>query len=104
MTYYEEENEVVPELGMRIDLAENNYNDKNGEYVKLIECEEDGPGSPRRCSCSSVWCWIKLLLLLTCLGLLAAVFLKWVGPFFMDKVSLLINLVFFTYIIYLCCA
>ncbi|XP_031253562.1 transmembrane protein 64-like [Pistacia vera] len=85
MTYYEEENEVVPELGVRIDLEENNHNNKNGEYVKLRQCEQDGPGSPRRCSCGSVWYWVKLGLLLTCLGLLAAVFLKWVGPFFMDK-------------------
>ncbi|KAJ0106698.1 hypothetical protein Patl1_18608 [Pistacia atlantica] len=85
MTYYEEENEVVPELGVRIDLEENNRNNKNGEYVKLRQCEEDGPGSPRRCSCGSVWYWVKLGLLLTCLGLLAAVFLKWVVPFFMDQ-------------------
>ncbi|KAJ4712895.1 SNARE associated Golgi family protein [Melia azedarach] len=83
MTYYEEDNEVVPDLGLRIDVEENN--NIKGDYVKLRECEEEEPGSPRRWSCGKVWYWLKLALLLTCLGLLAGVFIKWVGPFFMDK-------------------
>ncbi|KAL5748600.1 hypothetical protein ACOSQ2_025897 [Xanthoceras sorbifolium] len=89
MTYYEEDNEVVPELTLRIDGEEininNNNSNNNGDYVKLRDCEEEELGSSRRCSCRSVWFWFKLSLLFTCLVLLAGVFLKWVGPYFMDK-------------------
>ncbi|KAI9174028.1 hypothetical protein LWI28_010549 [Acer negundo] len=92
MTYYEEDNEVVPELTLRINGGEitgnnnnNNNNNNNGDYVKLRDFEEEGIGSPRRCSCRSLWFWFKLFSLFTCLVLLAGVFLKWVGPFFMDK-------------------
>lgn len=91
MTYYEEDDEVVPELMLRIDVDENNNNNK-GDYLKLREYEEGEPGSPKRWSCGKVWYWVKLALFLTFLGLLAAVFIKWVGPFFMDKVSLFIIL------------
>ncbi|KAH0643168.1 hypothetical protein KY290_034773 [Solanum tuberosum] len=35
--------------------------------------------------CWSLWWWAKLVLVLIFVGVLAAVFLKWVGPFFMDK-------------------
>ncbi|OIS99746.1 PREDICTED: transmembrane protein 64 [Nicotiana attenuata] len=35
--------------------------------------------------CWSLWWWAKLALLLIFVGVLAVVFLKWVGPFFMDK-------------------
>lgn len=38
--------------------------------------------------CWSLWWWAKLVLVLIFVGVLAAVFLKWVGPFFMDKVCL----------------
>ncbi|KAK2664730.1 hypothetical protein Ddye_003304 [Dipteronia dyeriana] len=90
MTYYEEDNEVVPELTLRIndgEITDNNNNNinNNGDYVKLRDFEEEGLGSPRRCGCRSMWFWFKLFLLFTCLVLLAGVFLKWVGPFFMDK-------------------
>ncbi|TXG51037.1 hypothetical protein EZV62_023561 [Acer yangbiense] len=87
MTYYEEDNEVVPELTLRINGGEitDNNNNNNGGYVKLRDFEEEGLGSPRRCSCRSLWFWFKLFSLFTCLVLLAGVFLKWVGPFFMDK-------------------
>lgn len=88
MTYYEDD-EVVPELTLRIDIDENNNNNK-GDYLKLREYEEGEPGSPRRWSCGKVWYWVKLVFFLTSVGLLAAVFIKWVGPFFMDKVSLFI--------------
>ncbi|VFR02241.1 unnamed protein product [Cuscuta campestris] len=42
-------------------------------------------GGVRRWWWRSVWWWAKLILLGFSLGLLAAVFLKWVAPFFMDK-------------------
>lgn len=32
-----------------------------------------------------MWFWVKLVLLVSCSALLAAVCIKWVGPFFMDK-------------------
>lgn len=89
MTYYEDD-EVVPELTLRIDIDENNNNNNKGDYLKLKEYEEGEPGSPRRRSCGKVWYWVKLAFFLTSVGLLAAVFIKWVGPFFMDKVSLFI--------------
>lgn len=89
MTYYEDD-EVVPELTLRIDIDENNNNNNKGDYLKLKEYEEGEPGSPRRRSCGKVWYWVKLVFFLTSVGLLAAVFIKWVGPFFMDKVSLFI--------------
>ncbi|KAK0588127.1 hypothetical protein LWI29_034767 [Acer saccharum] len=80
-----EDNEVVPELTLRINGGEITDNNNNGDYVKLRDFEEEGIGSPRRCSCRSLWFWFKLFSLFTCLVLLAGVFLKWVGPFFMDK-------------------
>ncbi|KAJ9706740.1 hypothetical protein PVL29_001957 [Vitis rotundifolia] len=71
---------VVPELTLRM-----------GDYVKLrqsAECEEEGfgdvePSTPRRRGL--IWWWVKVALLCVVLGVLAGVFLKWVGPFFMDK-------------------
>ncbi|KAL5541027.1 hypothetical protein UlMin_042600 [Ulmus minor] len=91
MTYYEEDcrGEVVPELGVRI-----GGDDVNGDYVKLREgqgdCEDgEGFGDTVESSCTrkrgSLWYWVRLVLMLACLGLLAAICLKWVGPFFMDK-------------------
>ncbi|GAV86910.1 SNARE_assoc domain-containing protein [Cephalotus follicularis] len=85
MTYYEEDgDEVVPDLGVKVDV-------NRGDYVKLKDKEEqegsDGllrePGSSRWKG--TVWYWVKMVLLVTCLGLLVGVFLKWVGPFFMEK-------------------
>ncbi|GMY30142.1 tvp38/tmem64 family membrane protein [Fagus crenata] len=93
MTYYEEDGgEVVPELKLRI-----GGEDVNGGYVKLSQgpgdCEEQQaivgvvvvgePSSPGRGG--FWWKWFKLVVLCIFLGLLAAVFIKWVGPFFMDK-------------------
>uniref|UniRef100_A0A7N2N1G6 VTT domain-containing protein n=1 Tax=Quercus lobata TaxID=97700 RepID=A0A7N2N1G6_QUELO len=92
MTYYEEDGvEVVPELSLRIGGEDNNG---VGGYVKLSEgprdCEEEQaigvvaePSSPRTEGC--LWKWFKLVVLCIFLALLAAVFIKWVGPFFMDK-------------------
>lgn len=99
MTFYDDNNndegvEVVPELKL---IVEGDDNDVDGKRVKLRqrlleECEaeerdlllkESVFSSIRR---KSIWYWIKLGILFAFLGLLAAVFLKWVGPFFMDKV------------------
>ncbi|KAI4327050.1 hypothetical protein L6164_019553 [Bauhinia variegata] len=68
--------------------------DSNGDYVKLSATSEDSqpelrlgavaePPLPQRGA--SLWYWLKLAVLVACLGFLAAVFFKWVGPFFMDK-------------------
>lgn len=73
---------VVPELTLRM-----------GDYVKLRqppECEEEGvgdvePSTPRRGAL--IWWWVKMALLCVVLGVLAGAFLKWVGPYFMDKVN-----------------
>ena len=95
MTYEEnvDRGEVVPELiigiGGEDDLAK-------GEYVKLRQCPGDcepaevfvgamESSSPKRIGC--LWYWVRLVLLFMCLGLLAAVFIKWVGPFLMDRVN-----------------
>lgn len=97
MTYREEDggtDEVVPELCLRVGGDAN-----HGDYVKLKqgphdrEAEEGSggvgePSSPtRRGGC--LWYWVKLLVLCISLGLLTAVCIKWVGPFFMDKVGFL---------------
>ncbi|KAK9927411.1 hypothetical protein M0R45_024595 [Rubus argutus] len=93
MTYEEnvDRGEVVPELiigiGGEDDVAK-------GEYVKLRQCPGDcepaevfvgamESSSPKRIGC--LWYWVRLVLLFMCLGLLAAVFIKWVGPFLMDR-------------------
>lgn len=72
--------------------------DPNGYYVRLEDgVETEAPSSSSSCSSSnigslncnrlwvSIWWWTKLALLVTFLALLGAVFLKWVGPFIMDK-------------------
>lgn len=102
MTYYEHDGgrvEVVPELTLKI-----RTDDDNGDYVKLRPGPEDTepeaavggaaePSPPARGG--SLWYWVKLVVLFICLGLLVAVFLKWVGPFFMDKVCCLSRVCFF---------
>ena len=99
MTFYDDNNddervEVVPELKLRVEGDD----DVNGKRVNLRrrlleECgaeerdlllKEPALSSIWR---RSIWYWIKLGFLFTLIGLLAAVFLKWVGPFFMDKVG-----------------
>lgn len=100
MTHHEDDDgakvEVLPELTITICT-----DDSKGEYVKLRPGPEDSepevevavgeaaeePSSPSRGG--SLWYWVKLVVLLLCLGLLLAVFFKWVGPFFMDKVCCL---------------
>ncbi|MFQ6656255.1 hypothetical protein Gotur_026450 [Gossypium turneri] len=97
MTFNDDNNddeggEVVPELKLRVE-GDDDVNEKRVSLRQrlLEECEaeennsllkESGFSSQSR---RSIWYWIKLGILLTFLGLLVAVFLKWVGPFFMDK-------------------
>lgn len=102
MTYYEHDDEsveVVPDLTIKICTGDN-----NGDYVKLRPGPEDSepeatlggaaePSPPARGR--SLWYWVKLVVFLICLGLLIAVFLKWVGPFFMDKVCCLSRMCLF---------
>ncbi|KAL6986113.1 hypothetical protein U1Q18_019480, partial [Sarracenia purpurea var. burkii] len=93
MTYTvnnEDDNFVVPELKL-------NVRGDNGDYLKLGEsedCEAEGfqgggapnPPSPRFTGrWRGFWWWAKAVVFLIFAGLLAAVFLKWVSPFFMDK-------------------
>lgn len=79
---------VVPVLNPNLDA------DK-GDYVKLVGSEEhkdgafleDQASSPPRAICGwwgFCW-WAKAVVLLVFLGILAAVFSIWVGPFFMDR-------------------
>ncbi|XP_047327597.1 uncharacterized protein LOC124931219 [Impatiens glandulifera] len=81
---------VVPVLDLILDT------DK-GDYVKLVGSTEeliskggafieDEASSPRAiCGWWGFCWWAKAVMLLTFLGILAAVFSIWVGPFFMDK-------------------
>ncbi|XP_052208778.1 uncharacterized protein LOC127812442 [Diospyros lotus] len=82
-----EDDRVVPELKLIVE-------GDNGDYGELRESdccpveEFDGggaqqPGNLGRWSC--LWWWTKVALSLIFVAVLAAVFLKWIGPFFMDK-------------------
>ncbi|KAJ4839533.1 hypothetical protein Tsubulata_037059 [Turnera subulata] len=90
MTYQEDDGGVVPELRMRV---EGDINREGGDYLKLRDGEGDeaydGVGGERSCLCcwrgKGVGYWVKLALLVTCVGLLAAVCIKWVVPFLMEK-------------------
>ncbi|KAE8727729.1 hypothetical protein F3Y22_tig00005406pilonHSYRG00503 [Hibiscus syriacus] len=97
MTFYDESinsegGEVAPELKLRVE-GDDGVNGK-GENLRrrlLEECEADerdlSVQEPAFCSLQrrSIWFWIKLGILFTFIGLLAAVFFKWAGPFLMDK-------------------
>ncbi|KAJ1376226.1 SNARE associated Golgi protein [Sesbania bispinosa] len=91
MTYYEDggggrRGEVVPDLTLTIQ-----DDDNQGDYVKLRPSPDEGsppaaaeePSAPARRS--ALWYWVKLVVLFLCLGFLAVVVLKWVGPYFIDK-------------------
>ncbi|KAI4315328.1 hypothetical protein L6164_028151 [Bauhinia variegata] len=91
MTYSKDDHargDMAPELMLRIQT-----DDHNGDYVKLSAITEDSQpelrlgavAEPPPPSGGSLWYWLKLVVLVICLGFLAAVFFKWVGPFFMDK-------------------
>ncbi|XP_059644819.1 uncharacterized protein LOC132286486 [Cornus florida] len=91
MTYgvNDEDDAVVPESRLTM-------GDGNGDYVKFRESDGCGapeifdgggaqPSSSVRRSCWSLWWWAKAVFLLIFCVALAAVFSKWIGPFFMDK-------------------
>ncbi|XP_017180658.3 uncharacterized protein [Malus domestica] len=87
---FKDRGEVVPELILRV-----GGEDDKGDYAKLGDGDRGGcgtaegfeavaePASPRKLA--SFWYWVRLVLLVMCLGLLAGIFAKWVGPYFMDK-------------------
>nr|XP_017180658.2 uncharacterized protein LOC103405742 isoform X1 [Malus domestica] len=87
---FKDRGEVVPELILRV-----GGEDDKGDYAKLVDGDRGGcgtaegfeavaePASPRKLA--SFWYWVRLVLLVMCLGLLAGIFAKWVGPYFMDK-------------------
>ncbi|XP_022759436.1 transmembrane protein 64 [Durio zibethinus] len=99
MTFYDDNNndegvEVVPELNLRVEGDDDDDVYGKGENLSqrlLEECEaEERDLLLKETAFSSIWrrstwYWIKLGILFTFIGLLAAVFLKWIGPFFMDK-------------------
>lgn len=45
----------------------------------------------------SLWWWAKLVLVVLFVGVLGAVFFKWIGPFFMDKVNKFFNLLLYNF-------
>lgn len=89
MTYSNGVDVTVPELKLRVEDSE------NGDYVKLrggSDEEEGSSGEPSGCSIgsvTSVWFWVKLISLVACLGSLAFVIIKWIGPFLIEKVRFL---------------
>ncbi|EEF51030.1 transmembrane protein 64 [Ricinus communis] len=97
MTYNNnnDDDDGVPHLRTTTETGNHDEDNIKGDYVKLGDCEveeerlvgviEGSSFCLWKWRGSVVWYWFKLALLFTCLGLLAAVFLKWVGPFFMDK-------------------
>ncbi|KAM7531198.1 hypothetical protein LguiB_034608 [Lonicera macranthoides] len=86
---YDEEGGMMPKLKQMIE------EDTKGNYVILKESDEgfDGASGAQISSIGirvrrlwwSVWWWVKLVLLLSFFGILVVVFIKWVGPFFMNK-------------------
>lgn len=77
-----------------------------GDYVKLEDGANGGAHGKAETSTSgccggdggdvagggggwwwSLWWWAKLVLVVLFVGVLGAVFFKWIGPFFMDKVN-----------------
>lgn len=99
MTFYDgnsngEGGEVMPELKVRVEGDDNGVNGKRVTLRQrlLEECEAEERYllvKEPAFSCiqrRSIWFWVKLGVLFTFIGLLAAVFFRWVGPFLMDKV------------------
>jgi hypothetical protein len=88
MTYSNGVDGTVPELKLRVE-----EDSDNGDYLKLRggsnEEDEGSSAESSRCpigSVTSVWFWVKLISLVVCLGSLAFVIIKWVGPFLIEKV------------------
>jgi len=82
MTYFDED-------GINVDgdhTKDVMRNHGGGEYVKLRwdPQSETSTTTDRRGSC--LWYWVKSGLCFLCLGLVALVAIKWVGPLFIKKV------------------
>lgn len=89
-----DDDELVADLTIRIQ-----NDDNKGGYIKLEDCELDEPLSEAaRCS---VCYWVKLAIFVSCLGFLAAAFIIWVGPFFMDKVVYSVFSIYCLHVFYL---
>lgn len=90
MTY--EENDVVTVVKIAIE-------DPKGDFVKLND--PDGGCSAPSSSGGGFWCliwwWLKLALVLMFLAVLGVSFFLWIGPFLMNKVQILLIL------LYTCC-
>ncbi|KAL6174582.1 hypothetical protein ACLB2K_051228 [Fragaria x ananassa] len=87
MTYEEnvDRREVVSEIIVGIGGGEDDEKARE-DYVKLRHCpEEEAEAEAKGIGIGWLWYWVRLVLLFMCLGLLAGVFIKWVGPFLMDK-------------------
>ncbi|TKY70878.1 SNARE associated Golgi protein [Spatholobus suberectus] len=77
---YAEEDEIND--GARTRDVERTHD--GGHYIKLRwDSQPEATASNRRGS--GLWYWVKLVLCFLCLGLLALVAFKWVGPFFVEK-------------------
>ncbi|MBA0709782.1 hypothetical protein Golax_024803, partial [Gossypium laxum] len=82
----------MPELKVRVEGDDNGVNGKRVTLRQrlLEECEAEERYllvKEPAFSCiqrRSIWFWVKLGVLFTFIGLLAAVFFRWVGPFLMD--------------------
>lgn len=95
MTFVSDDDDgVVPELKLRMEDS-----NRNGDYVKLNGSEAEGGnggGGGRDEGSSSCWkrgsfCWwVKSVILFILFGALAAVVVKWIGPFFIDKVLVIL--------------
>lgn len=86
--------EVVSDLTITIEADDN-----KGDYIKLISCSDEGSPlgvAEEKEDCSPparrsvVWYWIKMVLLFLFLGFCAVAVLKWVGPYFIDKVCVFV--------------
>lgn len=94
MTYRDDSDS--PELRLKMDdQIDDRGGDPKGDFLELSGSDAKGSGLIGVSEGSSlylwrwrgsvVWYWIKLASLFAFLGLLAAVVLKWVAPYFMDK-------------------
>ncbi|XP_047327297.1 TVP38/TMEM64 family membrane protein slr0305-like [Impatiens glandulifera] len=83
------DDELVPVLKLKVESDKGDYVKLAGSITEEGKCcsfYEDQPPSPKPiCGWWGFWWWTKAVILLTFLGILAAVFFLWVGPFFMDK-------------------
>jgi len=62
-------------------------NHDGGEYIKLRWDPQSEVTTTTDRKGSRLWYWVKSGLCFLCLGLLALVAIKWVGPLFIEKVS-----------------